>query len=549
MTKRIHIKRGIRWKLLSTMIGLVVGLLILITIVQTLAQKRILEGELENRISLMKENIRERGKTISDHLARLTENGIASYNFSNITMVLNKSVADEKDLIYAILSNFSGRAYVHTLKPEFEHEILSGSEDLFAVSQTKAIINEYKKGKDSFMEFIVPLNASTNQWGVLRIGFSLDKLHDEIAQSRRDILQQSRYMIFRSILMSFIFLLFGIAVVFMISNRLSRPLIKLAESAGRLAKGEFTVTENIKVTTEDEIGMLGKAFIEMSRKLKVSHDMLEESNRALEQKVEERTHRLEEANKALKEQDMIKTEFLSTVSHEIRTPLALVLGFAKIINRRLEGVIFPHVTVEDEKVEKTKKQVRENINIIISEGNRLTDLINELLDISKIESGEVEWKMEPVSVAEIIERAAMVTGSFFVGNRIKFIVDIEEKLPKIVGDKDRLVQVVINLISNAVKFTEAGTITCRARKRINEILVSIVDTGVGIDLVDQNKIFDKFKQGKIMLKKKSKGTGLGLSICKKLIEHHGGRIWVESRLGKGSTFSFNLPCCTGSGEL
>lgn len=549
MIEYIHVKKGIRWKLLSTMIGLIVGLLIIITIVQTLAQKRILEGELENRISLMKENIRVRGKTLSDHLARLTEQGIASSNFSNVREVINKSVHGDTELAYVILSDNSSRAYVHTLRPELEHQILTGYENWFAVNQSKSIINEYMKDEGSYMEFIVPITASINPWGVLRIGFSLQKLHGEISQSRRDILQQTRNMIIRSVLTSLVFILLGTLVVFMISDRLSKPLIKLAESAGRLAKGEFNFTENIKVTTGDEIGLLGKTFIEMSRELKIFRDKLEEYSRALEEKVEDRTLRLREANRALKEQDMMKTEFLSTVSHEIRTPLALVLGFAKIINRRLEGIIFPYVTVEDEKVQNAKKQVKENLDIIVSEGNRLTNLINELLDISKIEAGEVEWKMEPVFITEIIERAAMVTSNFFEENRVKFIMDIEEGLPKIVGDRDRLVQVVINLISNAVKFTEVGTITCRAKKRSNEILVSIVDTGVGIDAIDQDKIFDKFKQAGNMSRRKPKGSGLGLSICKKLIEHHGGRIWVESQLGSGSTFSFNLPCCTLSEEL
>ncbi|RZV66893.1 MAG: HAMP domain-containing protein, partial [Candidatus Scalindua sp. SCAELEC01] len=462
-----------------------------------------------------------------------------------ITRVLNKAVDDDKDLMYAILMDYSARSYVNTLKPELEQVILSGREDLFAASKTKAIVHEYEKGKVPFMEFIVPIKVSANPWGVLRLGFSLHKLHEEIAQSRIEILQQARNIIVRSVLTSLIFLIIGVAIVFMVSTRLSKPLINLTSSARRLAKGDFSVTENIKVTSKDEIGVLGSAFIEMSRNLKITHEKLEDHSRALEQEVEDRTVRLREANKALKEQDQMKTEFLSTVSHELRTPLALVLGFAKIISKRLEGVIFPCVTVEDEKVGKAKRQVKENINIIVSEGRRLTDLINELLDISKIEAGEVEWKMEPIFVAEIIERAAIITGNFFEEKRVKLILDIEEGLPKIVGDKNRLIQVVINLISNAVKFTEEGSITCMVRKRGNDILVSIVDTGIGIDIVDQKKIFDKFKQVGDTLKGKPKGTGLGLPICKKLVEHHGGRIWVESQLGKGSTFSFNLPYCAG----
>ncbi len=160
MKEQIHIKRGIRWKLLSTMIGLIVSLLIIITIVQTLSQSRILEHELDNRITLMKENLLVRGKTLSDHLARLTENGIASFNLFNVTEVIKKSVSEDKNLNYIILTDHDSKAYVHTLKPELEKEILTNDEDWFAINQTNAVINEYMKNGRNFMKFIVPIDFS-----------------------------------------------------------------------------------------------------------------------------------------------------------------------------------------------------------------------------------------------------------------------------------------------------------------------------------------------------------------------------------------------------
>ncbi|MDR4499767.1 MAG: HAMP domain-containing histidine kinase [Candidatus Scalindua sp.] len=546
MKEQVLIKIGIRWKLLSAMIGLIVGLLTINTIVQTMAQKNILQSELDKRIALMKDNIRVRGMTFSDHLARLTENGIASFNFSNVRRVLKKSVDDDKDLMYAILMDYSARAYIHTLKPELEDEILSDSEDLFAKSQTKATVYEYQKRDDSFMEFIVPIKVSVNPWGVLRLGFSLHRLHEEIEHSRNDISKQARNVIVRSTLTSFVFIIFGISVVFVISNRFSRPLIELTESARKLAKGEFTVADNIKVTSGDEIGILASAFNEMSRNLKISHDKLEEYSLSLEQIVADRTLRLRELNDALQEQDKLKTEFVSTVSHELRTPLALMLGFAKIINKKLNSIIFPNVKSWDDNVRKTMKQVEENVDIIVLEGKRLTDLINDLLDIAKIEAGEVEWKMETISLLDIMEHVTIVTDNFIDNKRLELVMDVAEGLPKIVGDKDRLIQVVINLISNAVKFTQKGTITCSVKKLGNEVLIGIKDTGIGIPVIDQQKIFDKFKQVGDMQKGKPKGTGLGLPICKKIVEHHGGRIWVDSETGRGSTFSFTLPFSTNS---
>jgi signal transduction histidine kinase len=237
------------------------------------------------------------------------------------------------------------------------------------------------------------------------------------------------------------------------------------------------------------------------------------------------------------------------VSHELRTPLAAVLGFTDIINRRFNDVIFPHVETKNGKVKESVNKVQKNLDTIILEGRRLTYLIDDLLDITKIEAGKVEWKMEPISVAEIIERAAALTSGSFEQYGLELISEIEDGLPDIVGDKNRLEQVMINLISNAMKFTEKGSILCRARKINNEIIISVVDTGKGIPDVEQEKIFEKFKQTGTTIKGKPKGTGLGLPICKEIVKHHGGRIWVESDLGKGSTFSFTLPLACGCGSL
>ena len=241
------------------------------------------------------------------------------------------------------------------------------------------------------------------------------------------------------------------------------------------------------------------------------------------------------------EVDRMKTEFISTVSHELRTPLTSVLGFARIIKKRFEEILAPQITAEDSKTRKAVKQVGENLNIIVSEGERLTALINDVLDIAKMEAGKVDWKSDPISVSEIIDRATTATASLFGQKGLQLIKDIGDNLPEITGDRDRLIQVVINLISNAVKFTEAGSITCRAAQKNNQIVISVIDMGMGITAEDIPKVFEKFKQVGDTLTDKPTGTGLGLPICKEIVEHHGGTIWVESEPGKGSNFSFTVP--------
>jgi len=248
-----------------------------------------------------------------------------------------------------------------------------------------------------------------------------------------------------------------------------------------------------------------------------------------------------QARAAAEDANEAKSSFLSTVSHELRTPLTSVLGFAKIIKKRLEEKIFPLLPTADGKTRRTIDQVAENLNVVVAEGERLTTLINNVLDLAKIEAGKIEWHMETLTVPEIIDRGTAATASLFESSGVKLIKDIKGDLPEIIGDQDKLIQVVINLISNAVKFTEKGSITCRARRANGEIIISVLDTGMGIAPEDQPKVFEKFKQVGETLTNKPKGTGLGLTICKEIVEYHGGRIWVESELGRGSTFSFALP--------
>jgi signal transduction histidine kinase len=257
-----------------------------------------------------------------------------------------------------------------------------------------------------------------------------------------------------------------------------------------------------------------------------------------EQKMAQRV--LVESNEKLQEMDKLKTNFLSTVSHELRTPLTSILGFAKIIKKRLSVIIPDNLEAFDKKYQKTSAQIYENVDIT-SEGERLTELINDVLDIAKMEAGKVEWKMKENSVSEILERALKSTAALYEQKGIQVSVSKDEKVPAVICDFDRIMQVIINLISNAVKFTDEGSITCRIRNAIDELVVSITDTGVGISQEDIESVFDRFKQAGDTLTNRPQGTGLGLAICKQIVEYHGGRIWVISEKEKGSNFSFTLP--------
>ncbi|MFW5497877.1 MULTISPECIES: ATP-binding protein [unclassified Maridesulfovibrio] len=249
-----------------------------------------------------------------------------------------------------------------------------------------------------------------------------------------------------------------------------------------------------------------------------------------------------------KEVDNLKTDFISTVSHELRTPMTSILGFAKIIKKKLEKSVFPVCDAPDKKTERAINQVQDNIGIIVSEGQRLTELINDVLDIAKMESGKIDWKNVPIEIAEVIETSVQTTTPLWKPQDLQMVVDVEDDIPTIYGDRDRVMQVLVNLISNAVKFTVSGSITCTARSHADEIMVSVSDTGSGISPEDQKKIFQRFKQAGDTLTGKPKGTGLGLPICKQIVDHHQGRIWVDSKLGEGSSFHFTLAIGTPDEE-
>ncbi len=249
---------------------------------------------------------------------------------------------------------------------------------------------------------------------------------------------------------------------------------------------------------------------------------------------------LQMAKEKAEQLSAMKSNFLSMVSHELRTPLTAIIGFAKMSRKYLEKI-------EEESQEqglgtdKVVQRIRDNSDVIITEGERLTELINNVLDLAKLEAGYFEWNIKPVSMRDVLEHSITATQVLFDKKELDFRQDISDSLPVVAGDYDRLVQVCINLLANAVKFTEQGYVSCSASVEDQEIVVRVRDTGCGVPPAEERGIFDKFRQLGDTLTGKPKGTGLGLPICKEIVEYHGGRIWYEPAAGGGSVFSFSIP--------
>lgn len=246
-----------------------------------------------------------------------------------------------------------------------------------------------------------------------------------------------------------------------------------------------------------------------------------------------------------KKLDQLKSDFLSSVSHELRTPTTSVIGFAKLVKKKLEEAVFPKLA-DDSKTLRVMSQVMGNVDIIVKESEHLAQLINDVLDITNLEADKVEWNFAPLSPSFLLERTAAVMAPAALQKGVNFAWKVEPELSAVSGDESRLMQVLSNLVSNAVKFTAEGSINLSAEKQDSFIRFCVSDTGVGISQEDQKYVFDKFRQIGDTLTNKPQGTGLGLPVCHQIIKHHGGDIWVESTLGVGSKFYFTLPVKTSA---
>lgn len=250
---------------------------------------------------------------------------------------------------------------------------------------------------------------------------------------------------------------------------------------------------------------------------KVARDITEQ-RRALEQ--------LAKANEELRRADRMKSEFLAVMSHELRTPLNSIIGFASVLRQDRRRVLD-----EDQ-----KKQ----LHLIHASGKHLLNLINDVLDLSRIEAGRTEIEPEEFSADEAIQEAVRSVELLATNKRLQLRCDLDAKEP-VYTDRKRLTQVVLNLLSNAIKFTARGTVTVQTRRDGSQLVVTITDTGIGIGRADQELLFRPFSQVEGSTRRRYEGTGLGLYLCKKLVRLLGGDISLSSELGRGATFSFHIP--------
>ena len=283
---------------------------------------------------------------------------------------------------------------------------------------------------------------------------------------------------------------------------------------GRLAKGDFGT--RVIVPNQDEFGALAARMNDMSAEL-----------RRLYEDQREAARQLETLNSQLARASQAKSEFLANMSHELRTPMNAILGFTEMILDDVYGEV--------------PAEVRSPLEDVQTCGRQLLRLINDVLDLSKIEAGRMELSLTDYSVDEVVETARTSLRSLAAEKGLEFTAEVQPDIPLAYGDGKRITQCLTNLVGNALKFTKEGTVAIRAGLDGERVVYSVTDTGIGIAPDQLDHIFGEFRQVDASISREFGGTGLGLSITKTFVELHGGRIWVESEPGRGSTFHFAIP--------
>jgi signal transduction histidine kinase len=308
------------------------------------------------------------------------------------------------------------------------------------------------------------------------------------------------------------------------------PIGELREASENVTKGQLNT--RVKIQTGDEFEQLAEAFNQMLEHLEESHQQLRTINKSLDAKLGE----LAQVNVGLHEANRLKSEFLANVSHELRTPLNSIIGFAELL--------LDHPMLKDD-----AKGSRYSSNILTS-AKSLLAIINELLDLAKIEAGRMELHIEKVSVSDLCENLFNLIKPLADKKQIQIELAVEENIPVMDTDPGKLQQILYNLLSNAIKFTpEGGSITFRSQMVPPELVrISVTDTGPGISKEMQEVIFEKFRQGDGSEVRNHGGAGLGLAISKELTQMLGGTIAVASVEGEGATFSITLPLMAPESE-
>jgi len=500
-------------------------------------------------VDLIRDGLMDRGRSLARNLAYNSEYGVL-IGSENLVAQLVEGVIREEDVLYAVVRDEAGEVLAVAHSEELEeippdtaersvfegmawtdplttaYQIDWADEVIYEVAHPITTREVRRTREEIGLALEGPLGqgaASGNERtiGLAAVGMSLSlkRVNETISNISRNIA-----------LLTALVILAGIGVTIFLVRVIVGPIRELATAAKGIAEGD--VSSRVEVAARDEIGDLAHSFNRMVEAVRQREGELrghaEELDR-LNRQLLLRQQELRETNAQLEAASRHKSQFLANMSHELRTPLNAILGFAGILANESLGKV-------------SREEEKEFLDNIVASGKHLLGLINEILDLSKIEAGKVTLSPERFSARDLLEDVRHITQTLATkrGVTVEAVVDPGDLA--LTADVIKVKQILYNLISNAIKFSsEGGKVWVRAATAQQWAEFSVTDTGIGIGPEDRDRIFQEFEQVDLSAERRYEGTGLGLALAKKLVELHGGKIWVESEIGKGSTFAFSLP--------
>jgi signal transduction histidine kinase len=478
----------------------------------------------------VQKNLAERGKIIGESVAREAEIGLLAGDVGGLARIAARAYAarglrysrilDEKGGVVASAgSRDHGTPPDVLLGRQIWGALLGGTPPVWEFRTPVTIAASRPRAEEiTFFDHAAPPaeDGPRQQIGAVLIGLELGPLQANY-----------RAVLTTSLILTAIVVLAALLAAALLAHLLVRPLGVLVRATDLLAQGQL----DTRVETErtDELGALAASFNAMAESVAETRIALEQHAHTLEEKVEARTQRLQAVNDELQEANRLKSEFLATVSHELRTPLNVIMGYASMMG---DGGVGP---VTDEQ--------RELLNAVHRYSSLQLDLITNVLDFSRIASGKVSLRIEQFTLNTVLRDLQQLNTPRLAERDIDLVLDVAPGSPTMETDRVKVQEIIHNLIDNAVKFTEHGSITVRTFAGLmrGHVVIEVTDTGVGIPPEELPHVFEEFRQVGESSTRRTGGVGLGLSIVKGLVGVLGGRIGVQSKLGEGSTFRIELP--------
>ena len=514
-----------RSRIFWSLVPILCVLLVFIAFVDLYKQKQLAEDEITERAKSMAENL-----AYASRLAVLTED-------KWLLEAGLKSVTSAADFAYVFVYGEKWMPLVQAAAKSVDLRQMSADlegnrKQRLITNQGVVLFNRFPADNTRYIECVVPVTAPSEsslpyelQIGSSEPSRTPDALKRQqpigavrLALSLKRVDSHTATFLEWRLWSVAVFLCLSTVAIYIFSDRITRPINRLTEQAKKMSRG--FLDQSIPVESRDEIGQLATAFNDMAR-------ALNDQYAGLERKVAERTTELRTVNIRLAEASNHKSRFLANVNHELRTPLSSIIGYARLLQRETEGQI-------------TSLQ-RENLDDLLRNAERLLGLIDSLLDFAKIEAGKMDVHIEPVRIDELVQGAAMTVEPMLNKDYVRLIRELPVNIAPLYTDPEKLRQIILNLLGNAVKFTDQGEIRITACQENGHLKLAVADTGIGIEKEDVERIFEEFDRGRLQNDSNYRGTGLGLSIVKRLVDVLGGSVAVESEVGKGSTFMVTLP--------